>query len=184
MREREIIALTNKMVKDGIFEKAQFVWYAEPAAMGRAGEIIIVSDEGMLISGNYVTGKLNIDKVIEEFQYIGQDAFEELFANGVSDDGEIHYFYMESGNHLFMRDNVYEFFVEMNGTDRYVEIDWLDAATRICPDAIRRDKLNEVKFYCDNLDMQLPECYPFGKEEELDDFIECWSEYDPCPDLD
>ena len=48
----------------------------------------------------------------------------------------------------------------------------------------REEMLKEVKWYCDELDMALPKGYPDEiSDEELQDFIWCWSEFDPCPDL-
>ena len=132
--------------------------------------------------GNYVFGDLSIKKAIKEFPYIGENGMS-LFENGKSKDNEIRYFYLEGGNYLFVRENVYEFFVELNGNNQYVEQPWLKLAERICPDAERSYKLDSIKSYCQEIGIEIPDIYPFGTDEELDSFLETWDEYDPFPEL-
>lgn len=48
----------------------------------------------------------------------------------------------------------------------------------------RRSLLDEVAFYCETLHMAYPKGYPDNMSmEELQDFVDCWSEYDPLPEL-
>ncbi|MGN0618399.1 MAG: hypothetical protein ACI4J7_05195 [Ruminiclostridium sp.] len=179
---RKVEKLTNKLVSNGIFNQAQFVFYSACGAEGNPGTIIIVTDNGIIYEGNYVYGNLSIEKIIKEFPYIGENGMS-LFENGKSKDNEIRYFYLESGNYLFMRENVYEFFVDLNGSNQYVEQPWLELAERICPDIERLDKLNAIKAYCQEIGMKIPDVYPFGTDEELDSFLETWDEYEPFPEL-
>lgn len=48
----------------------------------------------------------------------------------------------------------------------------------------RKALLDEVAFYCRELNMEYPKGYPDDiSDEELQDFVSCWSEYDPLPEL-
>lgn len=48
----------------------------------------------------------------------------------------------------------------------------------------RRALLDEVEFYCKELNMEYPKGYPDEiSMKDLQDFVECWSEYDPLPEL-
>lgn len=48
----------------------------------------------------------------------------------------------------------------------------------------RDEIIKEIKWYCEELNMKLPERFPDKMtDKEMQDFIWCWSEYDPCPDL-
>ena len=179
---REISRLTNTLVSNGIFNQAQFVFYSADGAMGVLGTIIIVTDEGSIYEGNYVFGDLSIKKAIKEFPYIGENGMS-LFVYCKSKDNEIRYLYLEGGNYLFVRERVYEFFVELNGNNQYVEQPWLKLAERICPDAERSYKLDSIKSYCQEIGIEIPDIYPFGTDEELDSFLETWDEYDPFPEL-
>lgn len=48
----------------------------------------------------------------------------------------------------------------------------------------RKTLLDEVAFYCKELNMEYPKGYPDEiSVEALQDFVECWSEFDPLPEL-
>ena len=180
----EVLLLTDELVKNGIFDMAQFIWFSEPAAMGCGGEIIIVTDEGKIVEGNYNSSELSIKLITEEFPYLSQKGLDELIERSSSKDGEIKYFYMECGNHLLIRENVYEFFIDLNdGIQDFVKGHWLEMAKRICPNKERREKLAEILFYCENVPLKIPDIYPFGTDQEINDFLDCWSEYDPFLEL-
>lgn len=185
MREiKENYLLTDDLIELHIFDKAQFIWYSEPGSMGSSGEVAIVTDEGEIVHGSYIEGDFSFKLLIKKFPYLSDKGLDYWINNGKSADNEIRYFYLEGGTHLLMRENVYEFFIDLNGNEEnYVQGDWLEMAERICPDQRRTDKLNEVKQLCEQFDMKIPDIYPFGTEEELDDFIACWKEYDPYSEL-
>jgi hypothetical protein len=179
--------LTNEMLKSGAISKAQFIFFAEGGAMGQAGKILLVQKNGELYAGNYVYGDLSVDLIIKKFPYLSADKFDKLMEHGVSDDGKIHYYYLECGNHLFVRDAVHETFRDMTRECKYCEdygAAWFNAACGICPDKNRKDMLNEVEMYCKELKMKPPKGYPYAiTDDELAQWVEVWSEYDPVPEL-
>lgn len=48
-----------------------------------------------------------------------------------------------------------------------------------------REKLEEdVKWYCRELNMPLPQGFPDEmSDEEMQDWLMCWHEFEPCPDV-
>jgi hypothetical protein len=112
-----------------------------------------------------------------------------FFAEGgaMGQAGKIHYYYLECGNHLFVRDAVHETFRDMTRECKYCEdygAAWFNAACGICPDKNRKDMLNEVEMYCKELKMKPPKGYPYAiTDDELAQWVEVWSEYDPVPEL-
>lgn len=48
----------------------------------------------------------------------------------------------------------------------------------------RIEMMDEIEWYCRELDMPLPKGYPEDMtDEEMRKWIECWHEFDPCPDV-
>lgn len=48
----------------------------------------------------------------------------------------------------------------------------------------RKEMMDEIKWYCNQLDLEFPkECPEEMTDEEMRDWIACWSEYDPLPEL-
>lgn len=48
----------------------------------------------------------------------------------------------------------------------------------------RLQMIEEIKAYCKELDMELPQRFPDGmSNEEMEKWIETWDEYDPFPEL-
>ena len=48
----------------------------------------------------------------------------------------------------------------------------------------RIEMMDEIEWYCRELDMPLPKGYPEDMtDEEMREWIECWREFDPCPDI-
>jgi hypothetical protein len=125
------------MVIDGILKKSQFIYYSEGGATGCGGEIVIVQENGDVYEGNYEHGELSINKIIEAFPYIGSKKFDEIVKNGISNDGKIRYYYLECGNHLFVRDTVYKDFQELmkkhNNCDIVNYASWYDMVNIVCP---------------------------------------------------
>jgi hypothetical protein len=113
LHKREPQPLTNEMVKDGILKEAQFIQYSEDGAMGSDGEIMTVQKNGEVYVGNYANGELSIKQIMEAFPWIGSKKFDEIVKNGISNDGKVHYYYLECGNHLFVRDTVDGVFQEV-----------------------------------------------------------------------
>ena len=49
---------------------------------------------------------------------------------------------------------------------------------------IRCEMMGEIEWYCNHLGMPLPKGYPEEMtDEEMRKWIECWDEFDPCPDI-
>jgi uncharacterized protein (TIGR02452 family) len=141
LQVREPQPLTNEMVKDGILKNAQFIFYSEGGAMGNAGDIMTVQKNGDVYKGNYVYGGLEINQIIEAFPYIGSKKFDEIVSKGVSKDGKVHYYYLECGNHLFVRDTVHNAFLEVmkkcKGSNNANAFSWYDMACIVCSDKNR-----------------------------------------------
>jgi hypothetical protein len=141
LQVREPQPLTNEMVKGGILKNAQFIFYSEGGAMGNAGDIMTVQKNGDVYKGNYVYGGLEINQIIEAFPYIGSKKFDEIVSKGVSKDGKVHYYYLECGNHLFVRDTVHNAFLEVmkkcKGSNNANAFSWYDMACIVCPDKNR-----------------------------------------------
>lgn len=48
----------------------------------------------------------------------------------------------------------------------------------------REAMMDEIKWYCNELDMPLPQGFPEKmSNEEMKKWIECWDEFNPCPDI-
>lgn len=48
----------------------------------------------------------------------------------------------------------------------------------------REEMIDEIKWYCKELDMPLPQGFPAEMSDgEMEKWIECWHEFDPCPDI-
>lgn len=48
----------------------------------------------------------------------------------------------------------------------------------------RQEMMDEIEWYCRELDMPLPEGYPEEmSDSEMQKWIETWDEFDPCPDI-
>lgn len=48
----------------------------------------------------------------------------------------------------------------------------------------RCEMMEEIQWYCNQLGMPLPKGYPHEmRDEEMKNWIECWEEFDPCPDI-
>lgn len=184
---REIKLLTNEMIKSGALEEAQFVFYTSDEAMGEGGVMRIVQKDGEVYSGNYIYGGLDMNLIIKRFPYVGADGFDDVFNTGKSEDGEIYYYYLECGNHLFVRKDVNDAFSEAVKDCHYCDEvvgKWFDKACIICPDQHRKEMIKEVKWYCKELEMSLPDRFPNEMtDDQLSEWIAVWDEFDPCSDL-
>jgi len=48
----------------------------------------------------------------------------------------------------------------------------------------REEMMDKIEWYCNELEMPLPKGFPEQMtDEEMEKWIECWDEFDPCPDI-
>ena len=48
----------------------------------------------------------------------------------------------------------------------------------------REQMIAEIKWYCEQLDMAYQEGFPTEmSDEDMQEWIETWDEFDPCPDV-
>lgn len=48
----------------------------------------------------------------------------------------------------------------------------------------RKSMMEEIKWYCDQLGMKLPDGYPDEmSDEDMREWLMCWHEFDPLPDV-
>ena len=105
-------SLTNETVKTLSYQNIYFVSIAENGAMGDGGGVVVISLEHQQIwirYGNYAYGELNMQLFGEVFPPLQQLDFE-----NPKDIGEWHHLYMGAGNHLLVRNDVYENFNHYN----------------------------------------------------------------------
>jgi hypothetical protein len=182
LHKREQQPLSDDMVQSGILKEAQFIFYSEGGAMGNGGDIATVQKNGDVYQGNYIYGGLSIELIIKAFPYIGAKKFDEIVDSGISKDGKVHYYYLEGGNHLFVRDTVDAAFHEVmctrNGSDDIYNGYWYDIACIVCPDKYRNEMLRRAKRFCDDIGMRYPDGYPGTiTDRELDEWIHQWDDF-------
>jgi hypothetical protein len=188
LQRRESQLLTDELVKQGILKESQFIFYSEGGAMGEGGNIMTVQKDGEVYKGNYAYGRLSISLIIEAFPWIGSKKFDEIVDSGISKEGKVHYYYLGCGNHLFVKDDIDEAFhvaIEKRKDCELVEnAPWYDIACIVCPDKHRQEMLQMVRIFCEDTGMKYPEGYPDTiTDQELYEWIEGWSDFDPLPEL-
>jgi hypothetical protein len=149
---------------------------------------MIVQNNGDVYEGNYAYGGLSINQIIEAFPYIGSKKFDEIVGKGISKDGKVHYYYLECGNHLFVRDSVHRAFLEVvkkrKGSDTVDAFSWYEMACIVCPDKNRKEMLRMVRTYCNEIEINYPDGYPDTiTDRELKEWTDSWDDFDPFPEL-
>ena len=123
----DIIELKNEAITRELFDRAQFIFFAEGGAMGEGGAVEIVIDDGTAYHCNYVYGDADIDKLLEACPVINMPG--ELPKGWLPR-------YLGFGNHLFVRTEHYIKYLELLGDKvnrRAGEFqNWHDVAVRLC----------------------------------------------------
>jgi len=130
---RDVIELCNAELTKATFKDVMFLSYAEGGAMGCPGEILIFLKTGELYSLNYVYGDVKLNKVIELFPVLDECHFG-MFGEGSIVPNGWNYVSLGMGNHLIVRADIYDCFIEKIGRkttppERYGR--WLDVAEEI-----------------------------------------------------
>lgn len=67
---------------------------------------------------------------------------------------------------------------------RFVEEILLRKRIELGKEPLRTDMMEQIEWYCDELGISLPAGYPEKMTDaEMEEWIECWDEFDPCPDI-
>ena len=68
----------------------------------------------------------------------------------------------------------------LKNSNYYKGLDVVEAVS----DPAQKCVMDEMKWYCNELDMPLPQGFPeIMSNEEMKKWIECWDEFDPCLDI-
>lgn len=106
----EFLNITSKNYKIINYDEILFLSFAEGGAQGTPGEVNIITGKSSKIkaySTNYLLGKIKFDEIIELFPPLKENVFRHVLKGWK-------YINLGSGNHLLIRDELYdEFFVEV-----------------------------------------------------------------------
>ena len=133
---RQIIELCNADLNKATFKNVLFFSVAEEGAMGEPGGVLFYVKSGELYHFNYVFGDVDLEKVKEFFPTIGKCKFG-MFGLGSSVPQEWNYVNLGMGNHLIVRDEVFNWFLEDIGIDTppsTIYRNWLEVADEILKD--------------------------------------------------
>ena len=103
--------LCNADINKAVFKNVIFFSIAESGAMGEPGDVLFYVKSGELYHFNYIYGDVNIKKVEEMFPVLTECKFGILGINSQVPKGW-KYISLGMGNHLIMKENVYELFMD------------------------------------------------------------------------
>lgn len=127
----DVIHLRNEDITKELFDRAQFVFWAEGGAMGEGGAVKIVTDDGKsyycnCVYGDYETGYVADARLVSKAcPMIEADEFPEGWV----------YHYLGFGNHLLYRaeyDAEYCRLLEESDWDGHEYQCWLRIAVKLC----------------------------------------------------
>lgn len=131
--ERIISEICNSDLKKETFKDAQFIMIAEGGAMGEPGAVCIVTAGGNIFHCNYVYGDVNLSKLTDAIPVLKEwDAG--MFGEYSSVPDGWHCEYLGAGNHLIIRNDVYNDFKRSIGEDKSpsdIYAMWMDVAWKI-----------------------------------------------------
>ena len=126
----KMLEVCNADINKALFKNVMFFSLAEPGAMGQPGAVIFYVKSGELYHFNYVCGDVDMSKVEKKFPVLAETHFGVFGINTTVPEGW-HYVYLGMGNHLLIKDEVYEAFRDVFAQDTPPEIyyqNWIDAA--------------------------------------------------------
>ena len=103
--------LCNADINKAVFKNVMFFSIAEGGAMGEPGGVLFYVESGELYHFNYVYGDVDIKKVEEMFPTLTECKFG-LFGIDSQVPKGWKYVSLGMGNHLIMKENVYEQFMD------------------------------------------------------------------------
>lgn len=130
--EKAIWELNNDDLIKEAFMDTQYIMFAEGGAMGEAGAVYIVTAGGSIFHLNYVYGDIRLKKLYQTIPVLKN--FSEGQYEENADICGFFFIYLGAGNNLFVREDAYEEFIQMTGTDKAPEelyAIWMDVAWKI-----------------------------------------------------
>ncbi|MBQ6773092.1 MAG: hypothetical protein IJP48_03420 [Synergistaceae bacterium] len=125
--DNRIIELEPQEVTKELFDRAQFFHCAGSGAMGDAGAVVIVTDDGKTYYCNYVHGKVTADQITKAFP-VWSKSLEKIEKDCV-------FYYLGMGNELLVRkkhQKAFETLANGNLDDLYLYKNWHKFAVEIC----------------------------------------------------
>lgn len=130
--EKLISEICNSDMKKAAFKNAQFIMIAESGAMGEAGAVYIMTQGGSIFHCNYVYGDVKLAKLFRSVPVL-KEWNEGLYDDNSSTNGW-NFVYLGAGNNLFIREDAYDEFFDIMGTDKNPSelfATWLSVAWQI-----------------------------------------------------
>lgn len=187
MTQRDIYLICNEDLKKAAFTNAWFITLAEGGAMGEPGAVYIVTAGGSVFHCNYVFGDVDFGKLCRAIPVIKNLDVGTLGYYEETPDGW-HHEYLGAGNHLLIRNDVYEEFKQfiddkMLPSDLYSM--WFDNAFQIIEEHNAGKDPREIKTKAELELIKKAQSRSGNKQEQIiDEFIqeELEAGYDPFED--
>lgn len=127
------IELCNADINKATFKNVMFFALAEAGAMGEPGGVLYYVKSGELYHFNYVYGDVEISKVEKMFPTLSECHFGIFGMDSVVPEGW-KYVSLGMGNHLIMKESVYEQFMDAFGENvepSIIYANWIEVAKKI-----------------------------------------------------
>lgn len=145
-----ITEIHNNDLKKGVFTNTQFIFFAESGAMGEPGSVMLITAGGSIFHCNYCFGDVSLNKLCRCIPVLKECNFNVL-EDTIRISDEWKHEYLGAGNHLLIRNDIYDRFKEAISDAEYPEdiyLLWFDAAW----DIIEKQNSSKLLF-----DMKTPE---------------------------
>ena len=131
--EKKVIKIKKEELKGLSCHDVHFVMMAEGGAMGEPGAVYIVKNPGKVYHCNYVYEDITYKEVEEALPMLKESKFGLFGYDSTTPEGW-NYVNLGAGNHLIVREDVYDEFIDIVGEDKApskIYGTWLDAALEI-----------------------------------------------------